>query len=120
MTDLRKDFLGQWIGTMQIYENLNVHGIDPYGEKIEGHHGSFSQDYIAGFRAGQNNAAHTLLSITDSRELNEARWRLTDKEGEVLTFYPKDNLEGHPTKDENGELVFVKGIIVDYYDMVNS
>lgn len=120
MTDIRKDFIGQWIGTMEVYENLNVHGIDQYGKKIDGFHGSFTPDFIAGFRAGQNNAAHTLFSITDSRELNEADWRLTSKDGEVITFYPKDNLSGSPTVGEDGKLVYVSGIICDYYDMVNS
>lgn len=119
MTDIRKDFLGQWIGTMRVYENLNVHGIDPWGNEIEGHHRSFTPVYIAGFRAGQNNAASTLLSITDSRELNEADWRLTSKDGEVLTFYPKDHGD-EPVLDEKGKLVSVPGIVCDYYDMVNS
>lgn len=120
MTDIRKDFLKQFIGTMKVYENLNVHGIDPYGEPVPNHHGSFSPDYKAGFLAGQNNAVSTLLSITDSREDNGASWRLTAKDGEVLTFYPKNNPEGGPTRDDSGELVFAKGIIADYYDMVST
>lgn len=119
MTDVRKDFLSQWVGTMRVYENLNVHGIDPWGNEIEGHHRSFTPEYIAGYHAGQNNAAHTLLSITDSRELNEANWRLTSKDGEVLTFYPKEHADG-TVRNEAGELIHLNGIICDYYDMANS
>lgn len=120
MTDIRKDFLKQLVGTMKVYENLNVHGIDPYGNPVPNHHGSFTPDYLAGFYAGQNNAVCTLLSMTDSREGNGEQWRLTTKDSEVLTFYPKDNPDGIPTKDDSGELVFQNGIIADYYDMVRT
>lgn len=120
MTDIRKEFLNQLVGQLQVYENLHVHGIDPHGNPVPEHHRAFSADYKAGFLAGQNGAVNNFLSLTDSREANGENWRLTTKEGEVVTFYPKDNPVGLPIKDELGNLVFSKGLIAEYYNMVST
>lgn len=120
MTDIRKAFIDELVGTIRTQENMTVHGIYPDGNPIEGFHNGFSNDYKAGVAAGRNIAVQAMLSITDSREDNKANWRLTAVDGEIVGFYPKDNPDGIPTKRDDGELEYVNGLIADFFDKVNS
>lgn len=76
--------------------------------------------YESGYAQGLRDTIGTMLGITDSRELNGARYRLTDTTGEVITFYPKDNENGAPTRDDTGEIVDVPGLIVAVWEKVSS
>ena len=49
--------------------------------------------FVRGYTQGIEDAIGVLMSITDSRELNGAPYRITDTKGEVITFYPKDSEE---------------------------
>lgn len=76
--------------------------------------------YAEGYQQGIRDGITSIMSLTDSREENGAEYRLTNKAGEIITFYPDDNLGGDPTVDADGNQVFVKGLIAELFDKVSS
>lgn len=91
MTDIRKLFVTELVGNINVRRDISLYGKMP-GDTVPRRepHPAVNDIYMMGV----NDAITVLLSITDDRELNLAPWRVTDKEGNVVSFCnPEDGDE---------------------------
>ncbi|MNN02547.1 hypothetical protein D3C81_1152090 [compost metagenome] len=78
-------------------------------------HGWSTRD-IAIYSQGLQMGVDLVIAATDSRELNEAQFRITDTEGNFIPFYADNHPSGHINLGK-GKFESLPGLIVSIWDI---
>lgn len=106
--DIRKEFVVELAENIKIRRDITLYRKHPGLDKIHDH--ERRKDVEAIYMAGARDAADMLISMTDDRELNLARWRLTTTEGKVVSF----------CNPEDKGYLDTPGLIVLFHNQINT
>lgn len=112
--DIRAEFVAELVRMATTRRDLTLYGSHPDYRKSEP---SRNDQVEAIYMRGVQDAIGALISMTDSRELNGANFRLTTKDGEVVTFgSPKDKTY----LETPGLIVLFNNKLNNVFDEVNN
>lgn len=108
--DIRDEFTTELAASIKLRRDISLYGYHPGFTDSPMPKPRRSPETEAIYMAGARDAIGTLISMTDDRELNGARWRLTTAEGSVVGFCnPKDK-----------EYLESPGLAVLFHDKINT
>lgn len=105
--DIRKEFIDEITAISKERRDITLYRHFAQFDKNEPKRNPAAE---ALYMSGVSDAIANIISITDDRSLNGAKWRLTTAEGEVVPFCnPKDK-----------EYLDTPGLIAMFHDAINS
>lgn len=81
--DIRKEFVDEIVAISKERRDITLYN---YFRQFDDKEPNRNAAAEALYMAGVSDAISSIISITDDRELNEAKWRITTKEGTVVPF----------------------------------